>query len=62
MVMANQHLLRSGSPEEIFRDGALLEEGMLKRPFICELACALGMQETVISEDRLIQCLNKMLR
>lgn len=61
MVMANQHLLRSGSPEEIFRDGALLEEGMLKRPFICELACALGIQETVVSEDRLIQCLNKML-
>ena len=61
MVMANQHLLRSGSPEEIFRDSALLEEGMLKRPFICELACALGIQETVVSEDRLIQCLNKML-
>lgn len=62
MVMANQHLLRSGPPEEIFRDGALLEEGMLKRPFICELGCALGFQETVISEDRFIQCLNQMLR
>ena len=62
MVMANQHLLRSGSPEEIFQDDALLEEGMLKRPFICELACALGIQETVISEDRLIGCLNRMVK
>lgn len=61
LVMANQHLLRSGTAEEIFGDSDLLAQGMLKRPFICELAHTLGMQETVITEDDLMRHLNRAL-
>lgn len=54
-VMAHRNLLKTGTPEEIFADDALLEESMLKKPFYSELAGSLGLDAGIITKEQFIQ-------
>lgn len=54
-VMAHKNLLKIGSPEQIFAEDTLLEESMLKRPFISELAHDLGMGANIVTKEQLLE-------
>lgn len=54
-VMAHKNLLKSGTPNEIFRDDNLLEESMLKKPYISHLVQLLGIQENIVSQGELLK-------
>lgn len=56
-VMAHKNLLRTGRPGQIFADGALLEESMLKRPFVCDMAEQLKLGRHITTLEALADCL-----
>lgn len=53
-VMAHKNLLKSGMPNEIFRDESLLEESMLKKPYISHLIQILGIRENIVTQNELL--------
>lgn len=52
-VMAHKNLLRITTPKEVFSDSKLLEESMLKRPYISALVENLGLSKEIISREEL---------
>ncbi|HJF94106.1 MAG TPA: energy-coupling factor ABC transporter ATP-binding protein [Lachnoclostridium phocaeense] len=52
-VMAHKNLLKVGTAREIFRDDALLEESMLKKPYVSSLAAGLEIEEDILYQDEL---------
>lgn len=58
-VMAHKNLLKSGTPNEIFRDDNLLEESMLKKPYISHLIQMLGIKENIVTQEELLQYFRK---
>lgn len=61
-VMAHKNLLKVTSPKEVFSDNALLEESMLKKPYISEVAYRLGLPESIISRDELSEYVEKAVK
>lgn len=53
-VMAHKNLLRADKAERIFQDEELLEESMLKKPYLNSLVSKLGLQD-VLTTEGLIQ-------
>ena len=53
-VMAHKNLLKIANPKEVFGDSALLDESMLKRPYISELVEQLELPKNIISEKELV--------
>lgn len=58
-VMAHKNLLKAASPGEIFGDGDLLRESMLKRPFVCDIVEQLGLDKQITSLEALADCFVK---
>lgn len=58
-VMAHKNLLRIGSAKEVFKDDALLEESMLKKPYISELVGALRLKENIVTQEELLEYFKK---
>lgn len=56
-VMAHKNLLRAADPGQIFGDGELLNESMLKRPFVCDIVEELGLDKQITSLGALADCL-----
>ncbi len=56
-VMAHKNLLKIANPKEVFGDSALLDESMLKRPYISELVEQLELPKNIISEKELVDYL-----
>ena len=56
-VMAHKNLLKITNPKEVFGDSALLDESMLKRPYISELAKQLKLPGNIISRKELVNYL-----
>lgn len=61
-VMAHKNLLKTGSGREVFRDGALLEESMLKRPYVSGIAEELKLEEGLISQEELVDYISRQLQ
>lgn len=59
-VMANKHLLKAGTAEEIFDDDKILEESMLKRPFVSDLSRRLGLDRVFTKKSEIADYLCKM--
>ena len=58
--MATKHLVREGTPKEIFWDFDSLEKAMLKQPYVSRVCKALGIEGNVISVDEAVdRILNK---
>lgn len=53
-VMAHKNLLKVADAKSIFSNSALLEESMLKRPYISELTAEVGLPGDILSEDELV--------
>lgn len=54
-VMAHKNLLKVTDPKEVFSDNALLEESMLKRPYISEMVWRFGLPEDIILRKELAE-------
>lgn len=54
-AMAHKNLLKIGSPDDIFRDEELLKESMLKKPYVSNLVSELGLKETIITHEHMVQ-------
>ena len=54
IVMATKHIVREGTPKEIFWDFDSLEKAMLKQPYVSRVCRALGIEGNVISVDEAI--------
>lgn len=61
-VMAHHRLLRVDAPRRIFQDDALLEQAMLKRPFVSSVVHRLGLNGSLVTNDELADCLAGMRR
>ena len=59
IVMATKHIVREGTPKEIFWDFESLEKAMLKQPYVSRVCKALGIEGNVISVDEAVE---KILR
>lgn len=59
-VMAHKNLLKVTDPEEVFSDSALLEESMLKRPYISEIVWQFGLPEHIILRKELADYIVKI--
>ena len=60
IVMATKHIVREGTPKEIFWDFDSLEKAMLKQPYVSRVCKALGIEGNVISVDEAVEkILNK---
>lgn len=53
-VMAHKNLLKIGEPHQIFSDDALLEESMLKKPYISYLTSQLHLNG-IVTEDEFVE-------
>lgn len=53
-VMAHKNLLKITNPKEVFGDNSLLDESMLKRPYISELVEQLELPKSIISRKELV--------
>ncbi|MDO4565860.1 MAG: ABC transporter ATP-binding protein [Oscillospiraceae bacterium] len=51
IVMSNKKVIADGSPREIFWNLPVLDEAMLKQPYVSRVCRALGIDEKVISMD-----------
>ena len=58
-VMAHKNLLKVTEPKEVFSDSALLEESMLKRPYISEIVWQFGLPEHIILRNELAEYIVK---
>lgn len=54
-VMAHKNLLKIGNATEIFQEDALLQESMLKKPYISQLVSQLGLGQQIVTQDQLVQ-------
>lgn len=54
-VMAHKNLLKITDPKEVFSDSELLEESMLRRPYVSELVEQLGLPKDIISRKELAE-------
>lgn len=61
-VMAHKNLLQVTTPKEVFSDSALLEESMLKRPYISEIVWQLGLPEDIIFQNELSEYIEKEVK
>lgn len=61
-VMAHKNLLKVTEPKEVFSDSALLEESMLKRPYISEIVWQFGLPEHIILRKELAEYIVKTAR
>lgn len=59
IVMASKHIVREGTPKEIFWDFDSLEKAMLKQPYVSRVCKALNIEGNVISIDEAVE---KILR
>ena len=58
--MATKHIVREGTPKEIFWDFDSLKVAMLKQPYVSRVCKALGIEGNVISvEEAVEKILNK---
>lgn len=60
-VMAHKNLLKIGKPNEIFEDDTLLEESMLKKPYISNLVKQLGIDAGIVTKEELIEYIKQGL-
>lgn len=58
-VMAHKNLLKVDTALNVFRDEDLLNESMLKQPYISNLVKELDIKEHIISQDALVEYLAK---
>lgn len=61
VVMANKHILKEGTAEEIFHDDEILKEAMLKVPYAVQISRELGFGEKITTNQQLIDALVKEL-
>lgn len=54
-VMAHKNLLKVGTTNEIFKSEELLQESMLKKPYISHLIQELGIQQDIVTQEELLQ-------
>ena len=54
-VMAHKNLLKVTEPKKVFSDSALLEESMLKRPYISEIVWQFGLPEHIVLRKELAE-------
>ena len=54
IVMAAKHIVREGTPKEVFWDFASLDEAMLKQPYVSRVCRSLGI-EGVITVDEAVE-------
>lgn len=57
IVMAKKHVVREGTPQEIFHDDETLDFAMLKAPYAVRIARELGLGEEITSNAELIEVL-----
>lgn len=57
IVMAKKHVVREGTPREIFHDDATLDFAMLKAPYAVRIARELELGEEITSNKELIEAL-----
>ncbi len=53
-VMAHKNLLKVGDAKEIFKAEELLQESMLKKPYISHLVQSLGIQQDIVTQEELL--------
>lgn len=61
-VMAHKNLLKITNPKEVFSDSVLLEESMLKRPYISELVEQLHLPKDILSRSELTEYVSKIVK
>ena len=61
VVMANKKIVSEGTPREIFWDFDVLDEAMLKQPYIISLCNSLGLDNKIITKDEAIAAICKSL-
>lgn len=59
IVMANKKKIADGQVKDIFWDMQVMEAAALKQPPICGLACKLGFEDNIITEDEMLQAVLK---
>lgn len=57
VVMANRHIVREGTPREIFWDLDTLDEAMLKQPYVSRICRNLGLGDRVITVDEAVKAI-----
>ncbi|MEA4820776.1 MAG: ABC transporter ATP-binding protein [Erysipelotrichales bacterium] len=55
IVMATKHVVREGTPREIFWDFDTLEKAMLKQPYISRVCKSLGINKKIITIDEAVE-------
>lgn len=57
VVMAHKNVLKVGNPRHIFTEDELLAESMLSRPYISGLAKDLGITDSLLTQDEMVEYL-----
>ncbi len=57
VVMANKKIVKSGTPREIFWDFEVLEQAMLKQPYISRLCHSLGLEGNLLHLDEAVDAI-----
>ena len=55
VVMAKKHIVKEGTPEEIFWDFDTLQEAMLNQPYVSRICRSLGIEGNIIKIDDAIE-------
>jgi energy-coupling factor transport system ATP-binding protein len=55
IVMANKKVVKAGSPAEIFWDFDVLEQAMLKQPYVSRLCHDLGIEGKVVTLEEAVE-------
>lgn len=57
IVMAQKHLIREGTPQEIFWDFETLDKAMLKQPYVSRICRSLNVEGRIIDIDEAVQAI-----
>lgn len=55
IVMSNKKVILDGTPKEIFWNMPVLEEAMLKQPYVSRICRAIGLSESVTQMDEAVE-------
>jgi len=55
IVMANKKVIEAGSPAEVFWDFDVLEQAMLKQPYVSRLCHDLGIEDKVVTLEEAVE-------
>jgi energy-coupling factor transport system ATP-binding protein len=62
IVMANKKVVKVGSPKQIFWEFEVLEEAMLKQPYISSLSKRLELGEGITTKEELVDAVMKRIK